>query len=129
EHCTFVDADGATELARREVLVVATMAAFRTSLLDDRATREMPPHIHQRFVENERIHTDAIRRTLLQGVAQAMGTDAGTPGNHHGANAQECALLVEEVGLSPIEAIRAATVHPARLLQRPGELGVVAAGA
>lgn len=129
EHCTFAHDELAAEMARRDVFVVATMAAFATSTLDEDTAREMPPHIHRRFVENERLHTEAIRRAYRHGAPQAMGTDAGTPGNHHGANAQECALLVEEVGLAPIEAIRAATLQPARLLGRPGELGVLAAGA
>jgi imidazolonepropionase-like amidohydrolase len=128
EHCTFVDEEVATDLARRDVCVVATMAAFATSLLDELAAREMPAHIHRRFVENERMHREAISRTCRRGVPQAMGTDAGTPGNHHGANAQECALLVE-AGLSPIEVIRAATLHPARLLGHQGQLGVIAPGA
>jgi imidazolonepropionase-like amidohydrolase len=128
EHCTFVDEEVATDLARRDVCVVATMAAFATSLLDELAAREMPAHIHRRFVENERMHREAISRTCRRRVPQAMGTDAGTPGNHHGANAQECALLVE-AGLSPIEAIRAATLHPARLLGHQGQLGVIAPGA
>jgi imidazolonepropionase-like amidohydrolase len=129
EHCSFADEEIASEMARRDVFVVATMSAFATSMLDEGSLRKMPPHIHRRFVESESVHTEAIRQAYLKGAPQAMGTDAGTPGNHHGANAQECVLLVEEVGLSPIEAIRAATLDAARLLGRAGRLGVIAAGA
>ena len=34
-----------------------------------------------------------------------------------------------EFGMSPIEAIRSATVRPAEMLDRQGELGVIAPGA
>jgi imidazolonepropionase-like amidohydrolase len=128
EHCTFADDDTAAEMAGRDVFSVATMAAFATSVLDDDMVREMPAHIHRRFLQNERVHTDAMRRLYRRGVPLAMGTDAGTPGNHHGANAQECVLLVEQVGLSPIESIQAASINAASLLGRQGPLGEVVAG-
>ncbi|HEX9236523.1 MAG TPA: amidohydrolase family protein [Actinomycetota bacterium] len=59
----------------------------------------------------------------------AMGTDAGTPGNHHGSNAFECMLMVEETGPTPEESILASTGEPARLLGRQGELGAIQEGA
>lgn len=60
------------------------------------------------------------------GVRIAFGTDAGV--YRHGVNANEFALLVEYGGLSPREALVAATVNAAELLGLPNEIGTIAVG-
>lgn len=45
-----------------------------------------------------------------------MGTDAGTPFNHHGDNAQELRYMVE-VGIAPMDAIRISTSNAADLMR------------
>ncbi|KRA15427.1 CIA30 family protein [Lysobacter sp. Root604] len=55
-----------------------------------------------------------VRRLHAAGVTLLAGTDAGNPGTAHGASQHaELALLVS-AGLSPVEALRAATSAPAR---------------
>ena len=56
-----------------------------------------------------------------------MGTDAGTPFNHHGANAHELRHMVE-VGIPPADAIRFATSSGAELMGVGDEGRVVAGG-
>ena len=85
----------------------------------------MPEHLRRRMVEFNQIHLTTIRRAHELGVRIAMGTDAGTPGNHHGLNAHECVLMATRCGLSPAESIRAATVHGAALLRRSEVLGTL----
>src|SRR2546427_2161524 len=46
--------------------------------------------LRRRLVESQDVHVAAVRMAYRAGVPIAMGTDAGTPGNHHGRNAQEC---------------------------------------
>jgi imidazolonepropionase-like amidohydrolase len=72
----------------------------------------------------------ASARALHQaGVRLAAGTDAGNPGTFHGlAVRRELALYVTEVGMTPVEAIRAGTANAADVLGRP-DLGRIAAGA
>ncbi len=64
-------------------------------------------------------------RAHKAGVKIAFGTDAGV--FPHGENAKEFGYMVE-AGMSPIDAIRAATVHAAALLDQPQRLGAVAPG-
>ena len=64
-------------------------------------------------------------RAHTAGVKIAFGTDAGV--FPHGENAKEFGYMVE-AGMSPIDAIRAATVHAAQLLDQPARLGMVAPG-
>lgn len=67
-------------------------------------------------------HPDAIRRARNAGVPIVAGTDY-----QHGALPLEVALLVD-AGLTPTEALRAATGAAARLLRRP-DLGALTVGA
>jgi imidazolonepropionase-like amidohydrolase len=64
-------------------------------------------------------------RAHKAGVKIAFGTDAGV--FPHGENAKEFGYMVE-AGMSPIDAIRAATVSAALLLDQPARLGMVAPG-
>ncbi|QNA87517.1 amidohydrolase family protein [Massilia sp. Dwa41.01b] len=64
-------------------------------------------------------------RAHKAGVKIAFGTDAGV--FPHGDNAKEFGYMVE-AGMTPLEAIRAATVHAAELLDQPKRLGAIEPG-
>jgi imidazolonepropionase-like amidohydrolase len=72
-------------------------------------------------------HRDSFRRAVRAGVRIAMGTDAGTPFNRHGANAEEIALMVA-CGMEPAAALLAATREAAELLDLAHETGAVTPG-
>lgn len=128
EHGTFADEAVLRRMAERGTFMVPTNCAFTAMIRDDRTMAAMPPHLRRRLCENQETHRLAMRAAHRLGVPIAMGTDAGTPGNHHGANALECVLMVEEVGMSPQESIRCATLNPARLLRREADLGSIEEG-
>ncbi len=74
-----------------------------------------------------RADRDATFRLALDaGVPIVMGTDAGTPFNRHGENAEELALMVE-LGMSSLAAIVASTSAAARALGRD-DIGALAPG-
>jgi imidazolonepropionase-like amidohydrolase len=116
-------------MAERGTALVPTICAGALLFRDDDVVAGMPEHLRQRMAAFNDVHDATVRRAHELGVTIAMGTDAGTPGNHHGLNAHECVFLVEHCGLSPAEAIRTATLNAARLLRRDGELGVLREGA
>lgn len=64
-------------------------------------------------------------RAHKAGVKIAFGTDAGV--FPHGENAKEFGYMVE-AGMSPLDAIRSATLHAAALLDQEKRLGNVAPG-
>ena len=66
------------------------------------------------------------RRAYRAGVKLAFGTDAGA--YPHGQNARQFALLVKHVGISPMDAIRMATVNAADLIGWSDRVGRVAPG-
>ena len=68
---------------------------------------------------------NTFARAHKAGVKIAFGTDAGV--FPHGENAREFGYMVE-AGMSPIDAIRAATVHAAALLDQGKRLGAIEPG-
>jgi imidazolonepropionase-like amidohydrolase len=73
-------------------------------------------------------HVESTRRAHEAGVPIATGTDfVGAPLVPHGENALEMELLVEEIGLAPLEAIEAATGVAARTV--PDDVGELRPGA
>ncbi len=123
EHGTFADEAVLKRMAEKGTFMVPTNCIF-PAMLDDAGMRgAMPAHMRQRLTENHEAHTKAIRAAHRIGVRIAMGTDAGTPGNHHGQNTRECVLMVTEVGMRPQESIYCATLNPAKLLRQENNLG------
>ena len=67
----------------------------------------------------------ALRRAVPAGVRIAFGTDAGV--SMHGRNADEFPLMVQH-GMTPMQAIVAATVNAADLLGLASEIGTIEPG-
>ncbi|MHA6288479.1 amidohydrolase family protein [Maricaulis sp. CAU 1757] len=62
------------------------------------------------------------------GVEIVVGTDAGVMATPHGISVSEEIELLVAAGLTPLEALQAATLNPARALDLETEIGRVAAG-
>ncbi|MEV4538980.1 amidohydrolase family protein [Asanoa sp. NPDC049518] len=80
---------------------------------------------HRELFDRQLELVDAMRRA---GVPMLAGTDSATPGCFPGfALHDELALLVR-AGLSPLEALQAATLEPARFLGRQDHEGTIRRG-
>jgi imidazolonepropionase-like amidohydrolase len=62
------------------------------------------------------------------GVSIMAGTDAGNAWVSHGFSLQDELVHMTEAGLPPLDALRTATLNPARFLAATDSLGTVAAG-
>jgi imidazolonepropionase-like amidohydrolase len=124
EHGSMMDAAGARLMKERGTFHVPTISALR-GIVDH--ADEVPAYA----VEKARAVTDlareAFRRSVRTGVRIACGTDAGTPFNPHGNATVELVRMVEW-GITPLQAMRAATSGGAELL-RLRDVGVIRAGA
>jgi len=83
------------------------------------------PHVRARAEDLHSHHLASIKRALELGVPIAAGTDAG--GHGHPRNALELRYLVE-AGLTPMQALRAATQWAARCLGLEREVGTLEKG-
>jgi imidazolonepropionase-like amidohydrolase len=96
-----------------------------TSYLADRINLAvLPPHIRAKAESVLPRARASLREAIANGVKIAFGTDAAV--FPHGENAKEFAVYVR-AGMSPIQAIRTATVNAADLLGKT-DRGTLEAG-
>ncbi|MEA2782501.1 MAG: hypothetical protein QOK29_4045 [Rhodospirillaceae bacterium] len=128
EHGSFGDEATYRLMAERGTFLVPTLCTTPAMFGDAAFAARVPAHIRSRY---EEVHATRVRNMKLARhcrVPMAMGTDAGTPGNHCGDNMQEVEVMVNEAGLSPAEAIEAATLSAARMMSLDSDLGSLAEG-
>ena len=125
EHGTFMDREAAELMADRGTYWVPTAKALH-GIVDAGAESGIPEFAVRKAEEAAETFDDAFDYALEAGVPIAMGTDAGTPFNHHADIPEELELLVEH-GLTAEQALEAATVNAADLLGL-SDVGKVAEG-
>ena len=84
-----------------------------TTTLRDIELPDLPPAILAKRRSIAAVAKESLRRAIKAGVKIAMGTDAGVL--PHGQNAREIAAMVDR-GMTPADALRAATIGSAELL-------------
>ncbi|WP_278262540.1 amidohydrolase family protein [Nocardia sp. AG03] len=129
EHGSELDSECADLMAERGMVLVPTRTVYEAFRQDVAA---LPPTWRDRFESMAERHLSAIALAHRAGVTLALGTDLGTSDRGRplswGANASEFTHLVA-AGLSPAEAIAAATAHgPATLGPAGPKSGQLAAG-
>jgi len=82
-------------------------------------------HVRERAQHLQEHHAESLRRAFAAGVKIAAGTDAG--GHGHPKNAMEIECLVK-AGLTPLQALRAATGWAAECLGMERDVGTVEKG-
>jgi imidazolonepropionase-like amidohydrolase len=124
EHGTHLHEDRAVAraMAERGVFLVPTLKALAGIADGPGVPAEIAAKARARRGDGE----ITFRMALEEGVPIAMGTDAATPFNRHGENAQELAIMVE-LGMDAMAAILATTAVSARAIGRE-DIGVLAAG-
>ena len=123
DHGTFLDDATVRLMKARGTWLVPTMIAPVTALQQARAGL-LPPATIPKAEEAGAAARESHRRAIAAGVRIAFGTDSGV--SKHGENAKEFALMVD-AGMTPAQAIKAATADAAEALGRP-EIGGIAPG-
>ncbi len=125
EHGTYLDDES--------VKLFKTHAAYHvpTLLAGDTVTRnaEIPGFYLKMVADKARLAgpkmLEMFKRSHEAGVNIAFGTDTGV--SPHGENAREFALMVK-AGMSPVDAIRSATVVASQLLSLDKQIGTLEPG-
>jgi imidazolonepropionase-like amidohydrolase len=74
------------------------------------------------------VEAENLRRAVRHGVVVAAGSDAGNIGTLHGPGLHRELELIVDAGLSPLQALQAATHGSAAAMRRSHELGQIAPG-
>lgn len=126
EHGTYLDDEGIALMRQEGAWLVPTLLAgdfvARVAAGPDNF---LTPAQTEKALQAGPLMLDMCRRAHAAGVRIAFGTDSGV--SAHGDNAQEFALLVR-AGLTPLEAIQAATVNAAEHLGIEDEAGALRPG-
>jgi imidazolonepropionase-like amidohydrolase len=124
EHACFMD-DEAIQLALdRGTIIVPTLIAVRR-IADNGDS--LPAWMYEKVMLEAEASERSFRAAVAAGVTIACGTDAGTPYNPHGELPGELELMVE-FGMTPVQALVAATSTSAVNFGLADELGTVAEG-
>jgi imidazolonepropionase-like amidohydrolase len=117
EHGSLMSDDTMALMIERGTFLVPT-----TYLADGMDVSKADPELQRKAAEVFPRAKATVTKAIDRGVKIACGTDA--PAIFHGRNAKELIALVER-GMSPIQAIRAATTVAAELIERDdrGRLG------
>lgn len=126
EHGTYLNDESIRLFKRNNAYLVPTLMAGETIVIwaQDPNSFLLPPQ-RAKALQVGPLMLDMARRAHRGGVKIAFGTDSGV--SAHGKNAREFELLVE-AGLTPMEAIAAATINGADNMGMKDRLGEIAPG-
>lgn len=124
EHGTFMDQEGAQMMVERGTWLVPTLTGGDTT--EEMANDpRVPPPVREKLAALGRPELDTFRMAAQAGVKVAMGTDC--PVAPHGTNLRELQLMAEN-GLTPEQALVAATSSAAELMGLQDQLGTLERG-
>jgi imidazolonepropionase-like amidohydrolase len=126
EHATLLDDESGALMKRYGVYMVPTLSALATTAAC-RPGCGIPESALAKAKSMTKRHQTSFKTAHQSGIAIAMGTDAGTPFNYHGDNAQELERMVA-LGMMPMEAIVASTATAAQLIGIQDSVGTLAKG-
>jgi len=125
EHASFIDDEG-IRLAKEKGTYLVMDVYNDDWILSEYQKLGYPQKILDKERMVGRTQRENFRKAVQAGVKMAYGTDAGV--YPHGMNGKQFAKMVEW-GMTPMQAIQAATVNAADLLGTPGKVGVLKPGA
>lgn len=125
EHGSFMDADSIKLFKQSGAYLVPTLLAGYTVVnMAKTSTTLTPAQAAKALDVGERMKA-SFGNAVKNGVKVAFGTDSGV--SAHGTNAYEFKLMVD-AGMPAADAIKAATVNAADLLDRGNRIGTLEAG-
>ncbi len=127
-HATHMDDEALAVVIDRKVPIVPTFT-FQANLADYGSTIQASPELQELFRKEIADSAVMLRRAYAAGVPLLCGTESGFSLTPYGEwHYRELEVFVNELGLSPVEAVKAATSEAARGLCLYGETGALIEG-
>ncbi|HNP36803.1 MAG TPA: amidohydrolase family protein [Woeseiaceae bacterium] len=124
EHASLVDDEG-IRLAKQNGTYFVMDIYNDTFILEHGAEVGMLPESLEKERQIGQLQRDNFKKAFKSGVKMAFGSDGAV--YPHGDNAKQFAYMVQ-YGMTPMQAIQAATVKAADLLGWPDKVGQISAG-
>jgi len=125
EHASMLD-DATIALAKERGAFVVPNPFTNAWILERGAAGGYQPYQVEKSRQVYTAKLESLRAAVRAGVQVAYGTDSGV--QPHGMNGRQLRVFVE-AGMTPLDAIRSATLVNARLLRMDGKVGVLRPGA
>jgi len=125
EHASMIDDEG-IRLAKANDTFLVMDVYVSTYILEMGESAGFLPESLAKERQVGTVQRNNFQKAHEAGVRMAFGSDAGV--YPHGNNGKQFAYMVQ-YGMTPMEAIQAATVNAAELLDWPGDVGAIEAGA
>lgn len=126
EHGFRLDEEACEMMARAGTYYVPTLSAG-AAMTRHGTSEKLPGYVVEKSRAARNTAAHSFTMALSFGVKIATGTDAGSPFNYHGDNAQEIELMVKH-GMNPMRAIVAATGAAAECLGIDEQVGTLEPG-
>ena len=122
EHASLIDDEGIKLFKKaRHAVLVPTLSVYGTALQRAEAVG-VTPYTRKKLEYVLGVYEKNVAKAVNSGIPIVYGTD-GPPGH----NSSEFSLLLR-VGLTPLQAVQAATIHAAALLDANSDIGAIEAG-
>lgn len=128
EHGYFLAEESLPEMAKKNILFVPTLSPVAAQVENEALRRKLTPEqvsVINRSLERQK---QVVFSALEHGVTICAGTDAGAPGVDFGPALAGEVMLLSSCGLSPRQALTAATVNAARALAIEKDFGTIEPG-
>jgi imidazolonepropionase-like amidohydrolase len=125
EHASMLDST-TIDLARKRATFLVPNPVTNAWILDRGAAGGYQPYQIEKSRQVYERKLESLRPAIRAGLNVAYGTDSGV--QPHGQNARQLAVFVK-AGMSPLDALRSATLVNAKLLRLEGRIGTLRAGA
>jgi imidazolonepropionase-like amidohydrolase len=127
-HATFMDEEALSAVVEARVPIVPTLT-FQAVLADHGHRVGASAFLQDLFAREIVDSSRQLRRAYDEGVPLLCGTETGFSITPYGEwHWRELQVFVDNIGLTPAQALICATREGARALRREGQLGIVEAG-
>lgn len=124
EHASLIDDEGLAMARRAGVWLV--MDIYDGDYIEEVGTKEgWPAEYLRKNRETTNVQREGFAKAVRMGVKIGFGTDSGV--FPHGLNARQFAYMVRH-GMTPLQAIRSATLEAAELVMRDKDIGSLTPG-
>jgi imidazolonepropionase-like amidohydrolase len=125
EHGTMISEETASLMATKGTWLIPTQLAgtFIDKVSPDKK-KTFNPEIITKWENVSNQMVKSHKRAFELGVNIALGTDSPV-GNDHGQSAKEISLMVNNIGMTPVQALQCATINAARAIRVDDMLGSI----
>ncbi len=129
EHGYFLDRPTLRKMKQQGTWLVPTIVVSQPGTLPFFEAIGSPPWYMERLESVGKAHWNTLQMAIEEGVNIALGTDQlpSEPNDGTTSTAREAQYYVE-AGMTPLQALRSATIETARMLRAEQEIGSLATG-